>query len=664
MPPRRNAPALPTAVAQSLVSTRGTKTAIVHTLKTLSAAGMLKDLNFDDSNEHSLKKQLTEAATVHANTNTIYGPIVQRIEINVEGCKYWEYVNPFAYLYYLSTISSCFSEMMRSACRDDRPVRIVIYADALIPGNPFRPEASRTLMCIYWAIADWPQHVLNRSFAWPVFSILRTSVIEKIPGGLGYIMRVVLKIFFATVGASFTTGVHIVFRGGDFVATGIFAGFLADLLGHKEITDWKGTNGVYCCMTCDNVLNCLHRAPKAGEVRANCSDPLLFHRRTNQDVYNAVDELAASVGILGKTKFKELELDKGFNWVPEGLLLDAEIRGFYKPVDHTIRDWQHILCQDGVANTHIFNVLKEMKQSCNVGIDRVQTFSQVCNYPSSTGKLDKSAFGQQRLRKHTIASFSSTILNMVPVLYLFMKLFVKDRIPEHFAAFETLYHIIGLLRMGAEDAVRHANTLLTLISKYTAAVVLLYGDYVKPKGHHLFHVIDGMIWIGRLLCCFVTERKHRAIKAAALYVFRHLEHTVLVDVVNQAIQQIIDGHDLYSAVFLVHPRTHVQLGGFNFFRSRSGIMRIGQVSAGDLVIDDVGGVGKVISFWQRENDHRLTIEIDAYPCVNNDISIRATLRSHRDFVTSESLIDTCIWVEDSPGIIHVTVPPALLYNLQ
>ena len=84
----------------------------------------------------------------------------------------------------MSSLSAAFGEMMRSVCVDGRPVRIVIYADGLIPGNPFRPEASRKLQCVYWAIVDWPQYVLQRSFAWPVFSLVKQSVVNTISGGL------------------------------------------------------------------------------------------------------------------------------------------------------------------------------------------------------------------------------------------------------------------------------------------------------------------------------------------------------------------------------------------------------------------------------------------------------------------------------------------------
>ena len=254
-----------------------------------------------------------------------------------------------------------------------------------------------------------------------------------------------------------------------------------------------------------------------------------------------------------------METDEGFKHCPEGLLLDRPLRAIYKPADHTIRDWQHIMCQDGVANTQIFNVITAMDETCDIGIDEVQEFSQLCNYPSIWGKLEKAAFGKQHLRALIIASLSSTILTIAPVLFLFLQKFVQDTMPAHFAAFQLLWHIIGILRMGPEDSMKLCDTLLTLMSDYLEACTNLYGAYVKPKAHHMFHIVDGMLWLGRLLSCFVTERKHREIKAASLHVFRHLEHTVLRDVINKSMEQILDGHDLYTKEFLVNP-TAVTLG--------------------------------------------------------------------------------------------------------
>ena len=280
-------------VRRKLLAKGHTKVSIIDTLQTLAEAGMIKDMEGDDAAFTNLKRKFGEASVEHSQARTQYGPLVQSINLDADGMDYWEYMHPMAFLSYMSAVSVAFADMMRSICVDGRPLRIIIYADGLVPGNPFRPEASRKLMCIYWCIADWPQHILQRSFAWPVFSILRESIIHKITGGFSKLIRYVLRVFFPETGHSFHRGVHINHPDGGFVVTAIFAGFLQDLLGHKETTEWKGANGVYCCLTCDNVINMTHRAPNAarGEVATNCTNADRFRQRTDADVYANVDEL-------------------------------------------------------------------------------------------------------------------------------------------------------------------------------------------------------------------------------------------------------------------------------------------------------------------------------------------------------------------------------------
>ena len=83
----------------------------------------------------------------------------------------------------------------------------------------------------------------------------------------------------------------------------------------------------------------------------------------------------------------------------------------------------------------------------------------------------------------------------------------------------------------------YVETLRFLIKEHMDAMVDLYGEYIKPKGHHMCHIPDGMEWLGKLLSCFSTERKHKMIKRAALYIFRHMEHTVLTDIVNNTLRR-------------------------------------------------------------------------------------------------------------------------------
>jgi hypothetical protein len=483
-------------------------------------------------------------------------------------------------------------------------------------------------------------------------------------------MRTVLRIFWSDSGDSFSRGVHINDPQGGFVVTAIFAGFLQDLLGHKELSEWKGANGLKCCSTCDNVINMRHRMPRPanGEVGSNCSDATKFVYRANEDVFTIVDELKAeyehflTLPRFPKTRWINSQKDRGFNLELEGILLDVPLRCVYKPVDHTIRDWQHTVAQDGVANTHVAALVHRLKDACEIGIERVQAFSQIVNYPSGYGKLDKAAFSPGRLKEKSIASFSSIMITMVNVLHFFVDIFAANIIPDEFRAFTKLHHIIGILRMGPEDAMPHVETLRTLIAQHLQLFCELYADVdIKPKMHHMFHIPDGMDWLGKLLCCFVTERKHRQIKRAALYVFRNIEHTVLNDVVNTTFQQIINGHDLYTEAFLVAPRD-CNIGGIDFRKSRAACTRIGHVAAKDLVVTVRGRVGCVVSFWQRVSDDNIVVEVDAYPCLDNDMRFASKAQATRCFFELRELVDTLIWIEDSPGIIRLSVPPALLYR--
>ena len=136
---------------------------------------------------------------------TPYGSVVQRLNLGVEGTEYIDYVNIFAFLFHLCRISTRFAALLRM-CVDAAPrgiLSLVIHGDEMTPGNPYRPEKSRTLQCVYWIITDFPQYVLQRSGAWFLFATVRSTIREKLPGGFAQFMGMVLHNFFKADGDSF-----------------------------------------------------------------------------------------------------------------------------------------------------------------------------------------------------------------------------------------------------------------------------------------------------------------------------------------------------------------------------------------------------------------------------------------------------------------------------
>ena len=159
--------ALPDAKRISALQAFGkhTKTSTIQMLKSLESAGSLGPVG----TERQLRSKLQAATEAHSKTVTPYGPVVQPIRLDHPKLRDWDICSPFAWLYHMATISTEFARVMKS-CADRGPLRIVIFCDEMIPGNPFRPEKSRTLMCIYWAIVDWPGYLLSRTFAWSPFT--------------------------------------------------------------------------------------------------------------------------------------------------------------------------------------------------------------------------------------------------------------------------------------------------------------------------------------------------------------------------------------------------------------------------------------------------------------------------------------------------------------
>ena len=98
------------AVAQRLIAHTKTKASATTVLDVLNDAGLIKPIDAEDS-AATLKRSFRNASVDQGKIKTPYGPLIQSLEINAAKCKHWEYINPFAWLYYVSTISAAFVQM-------------------------------------------------------------------------------------------------------------------------------------------------------------------------------------------------------------------------------------------------------------------------------------------------------------------------------------------------------------------------------------------------------------------------------------------------------------------------------------------------------------------------------------------------------------------------
>ena len=56
-----------------------------------------------------------------------------------------------------------------------------------------------------------------------------------------------------------------------------------------------------------------------------------------------------------------------------------------------------------------------------------------------------------------------------------------------------------LVKRGPSNAMQHVQRLRQLIREHAELFTTLYAGHEKPKFHHLFHIVDNMLFLGKLL---------------------------------------------------------------------------------------------------------------------------------------------------------------------
>lgn len=248
---------------------------------------------------------------------------------------------------------------------------------------------------------------------------------------------------------------------------------------------------------------------------------------------------------------------------------------------------------------------------------------------------------------------------LVPIIAAFLKEYVRPRdiMAPHIECYQLLADILGLLSSGASYAVQHLDLLASYIQRHHELFVGLYpASAVKPKWHHMLHLPSLYRRLRKVISCFVTERKHKAVKGAALYVFRHLEHTVLADILNQQCEQILDGHSLFQRQFLAHPKT-IDVFGHRLNRSSEAVLECGHIYTGDVIYVVGGVVARIMCFWQLA-EH---ITAQCHVCEKVD-ECEYRDGTNVSFVSTDSILDAMSYRPRPDGSFMVLLPFAARFD--
>ena len=233
---------------------------------------------------------------------------------------------------------------------------------------------------------------------------------------------------------------------------------------------------------------------------------------------------------------------------------------------------------------------------------------------------------------------------------------------DHAACLTTVWQIIGVCSLGAHTASNHVDLLKRLVAKHHELYVRLYPRAaVSPKFHQLLHLCDNIIFLGCLLSCFVTERKHIKTKHVALHVFRAIDKVVITQMVNHQCEQI-QGADctLFRKIYQITPTPRLR-GNVKYMVSTTAVLACGSAHRDDIVYLRRGDVGKVMQFWGKCDDdvEKLAVEVLLFRSAEGRDRWTKT-GAEVTMVSNLDVIDTCTWAPVRGDVIRV-IPPFRTY---
>ena len=182
----------------------------------------------------------------------------------------------------------------------------------------------------------------------------------------------------------------------------------------------------------------------------------------------------------------------------------------------------------------------------------------------------------------------------------------------------------------------------------------LYYDVVKPKFHHLYHVCDGMRAAGKLLSCWVTERRHRSTKNFGNHIFRHFETTLTIDAFNRMVVLAEEG--AYFKREAIHSPKESEHAGVPISLGISAQLICGEVTKGDVVMLDDRKVGFVENFGNTDGGEIHCI-VRLHMPLQMGANRYALASSGVVVVPASDILGLCMWASGDESL--VVLPPPI-----
>jgi hypothetical protein len=482
-----------------------------------SIVARLKEESVDSLTRREIQSVVNkEYAKVHGSV---------QLPLTKGGPFHWDICRPDSLLSYFIKESPPFKKAVESVAHRagprGTPLHLIFYVDEITPGNILRPENKRKFAAFYFSFKEFGPELLCRAEMWMPLAVLRSSVIHEVRGGLSNCVRILLRAFFIGPCTFASTGVPLALDEPALLFCK-FGNLLADEAAIKATWLSKGAAGLKPCLVCKNVMM-LGSDLVQGQrylVEASCDDFARFDVSSDEDIFQAFDNLKRQHGTGTKAYFEKLEKACGFVYHPDAILADEELRKHILPSTSSTYDWMHVFVANGIVNVELALFFSRANSVMGLTFEHVVKFAQATwQWPHvhrRSGHMVRDMFSETRERasKDTLKCGASELLGAYPFLRYFVQIIVEPsrKLIGEVNSLLGLFLVMDLL-MAAKHMAPRPGELLSAIERHSRAFQVAYtADALKPKHHFAFHIPGQLERDGLLLDTFVHERKHQVAK--------------------------------------------------------------------------------------------------------------------------------------------------------
>jgi hypothetical protein len=635
--------------------------------------------------------------------DTPYGQLQTELELDTKtGTKVkFRILNLFALLFVAFNSCGGFHTYMAERLQAhpssvDNPWSLVLYTDEITPGNVLAPDNKRKIQAIYVSFMELEPHMLSREEAWFTIGTIRSKTVKSLHGGMSQLIGAILKHLFIGIVSLSATGVCL--QHGNRQMVRLFARLhciIQDGNAHKELFHCKGSSGTKFCMLCRNIVAMaahIDADTENGDPHLKCgvcNDAELVCANDEQIIAAARRVAARAAG--PSEGFDDFQQAFGFTYHKYNILVDNQLKGIIKPASQYMHDWMHTIFVHGVFNTAVFLFSVRLKDA--VGLDMgplMESYIATWTWPHRlhvAGAALSKLFSKERMKAmrtaHQFKCQASDGLNLSAILAFWVRSTIapSGTCPLEVLAFLALCHVIELIGLVLRGG-NIVNTMRKAVNDFMLAFKNAWGEnYMHPKFHWMLHFAQHLEQFTTLLSCFVTERKHRAVKAYA----NDIKNTIMFDEsilseVTCAHLARMDDPDVFSTrVGLIQPRmptpklarlvyealdidvnirVHVLMGRESRFN------KFGTCAINDVVAMQVGTalqIGQVRFHFEVEGEPVSIISTwdDLKPDEHGSCVCKPSGR-HITIETSD-ILETLTWKMTSNGKARVLLPKHLLH---